>query len=200
MQVIARIPVGPSLWDVEFGAGSVWATSEFNGTLARIDPTTNATMATIKVGQAPRQVRYGAGAIWVGNHAGKSIFRVDPATNKAKAVPVGLLSPGLDRRQRPCDLGDVERGQPRRQTRSAHAEAPCPVKVGLGPANAAFAARRERLRPEHWRWDGQPDRPGDEQGRRDLQGRAEAVPGRGRVRRRLGPGRGRNQVVRFHVG
>ena len=93
MQVVARIPIGPSLWDVEFGAGAVWATSEFNGTVSRIDPATNAIVATVTVGKAPRQVRYGARRdLGRRDHAGKSIYRVDPATNRAKAVPVGLLS------------------------------------------------------------------------------------------------------------
>ena len=40
-KVVASIPIGPSVWDVEFGAGSVWATSELDGTVSRIDPATN---------------------------------------------------------------------------------------------------------------------------------------------------------------
>ena len=192
MQVVARIPVGPSLWDVEFGAGSAWATSEFNGTVVRIDPATNAIMATIKVGLAPRQVRYGAGAIWVGNHAGKSIYRVDPATNRARAVPVGLQSPDS------IAVGDTaiwvtsSAGDVAVRLDPGTLKVVARVKVGLGPSNAAIGGDGSVFVPNNGEWDRQPDRPGEEQGRRDLQGRAEAVPGRGGVRRRLGAGRRRD--------
>ncbi len=192
MKVVARIPVGPSLWDVEFGAGSAWATSEFNGTVVRIDPATNAITATIKVGLAPRQVRYGAGAIWVGNHAGKSIYRVDPATNRARAVPVGLQSPDS------IAVGDTaiwvtsSAGDVAVRLDPGTLKVVARVKVGLGPVQRRVRRRRERLRPEQRQWNRQPDRTGAEHGRRDLQGRPEAVPGRGGFRRRLGAGRRRD--------
>ena len=93
-QVVARIPIGPSLWDVEFGAGAVWATSEFNGTVAASTRRRTRIVATIKVGHgaAAGPLRRGRD---LGRRAtpGKSIYRVDPATNRARAVPVGLLSP-----------------------------------------------------------------------------------------------------------
>jgi YVTN family beta-propeller protein len=97
-------------------------------------------VATVKVGTAPRQVRYGAGAIWVGSHAGKSIYRVDPSTNRARAVPVGLLSPDS------LAVSDIaiwvtssaDRFVVRLDPRTMHVVAR--VKVGLGPANAAIAA------------------------------------------------------------
>jgi virginiamycin B lyase len=86
MKVAARIPVGPSLWDVEFGAGSVWATSEGNGTISRIDPDTNTIVSTINVGSAPRQVRYGAGAIWVGSNVARaSIGSTPPRTARERS-------------------------------------------------------------------------------------------------------------------
>jgi virginiamycin B lyase len=134
-----RIPVGPSLWDIEFGADAVWATSEFNGTVSRIDSATDAIVATIKVGTAPRQVRYGAGAIWVGSHAGKSIYRVDPSTNKARAVPVGLLSPDSIAVSDAAIwvTSSADRVAVRLNSKTLRVVAR--VTVGLGSSNAAIA-------------------------------------------------------------
>ena len=94
--MVARIPVGPSLWDVESGAGAVWATSEFNGT-------------------------------------------VDPATNRARAVPVGLLSPDSiavsDTAIWVTSSADLDAVRLNPKTLRVVAR----VKVGLGPSNAAIA-------------------------------------------------------------
>ena len=72
---------------VLYAYGSVWVRNEFregNGTVQRIDPTTDQVVATIPVG--PEIGRDGLdglaaldGAVWV---AGLNLERIDPATNR----------------------------------------------------------------------------------------------------------------------
>jgi hypothetical protein len=62
--VVARtIDVGGRPRGVAIGEGAVWAAVD-DGTVARIDPVTNAASA-IRVGGRPRSVSVGAGLVWV---------------------------------------------------------------------------------------------------------------------------------------
>ena len=55
-RVVKRITIGFSTYGVGFGAGSVWTTSEADGTVRRISPAKNRVVAKIKVGQTPNGV------------------------------------------------------------------------------------------------------------------------------------------------
>lgn len=92
-KVVARIKIGPQLWDVEFAAGSVWATSVTNaavwvanriaGTVTRINPRTNRIVARIKVGLNPSNPAIAAdGTVFVPNNGSGTVSRIDPATNR----------------------------------------------------------------------------------------------------------------------
>ena len=48
------------------GAGSVWVTNYCDGSLSRVDPATNAVVATTEIGHQPKWLAVGDGRVWVG--------------------------------------------------------------------------------------------------------------------------------------
>jgi DNA-binding beta-propeller fold protein YncE len=60
---------------------AIWAHNP-EGTVTRIDPKTNAVVATIDVGRGFGQMAIGSNAIWVVNHDYATISKIDPQTNK----------------------------------------------------------------------------------------------------------------------
>jgi DNA-binding beta-propeller fold protein YncE len=105
-KVIARIPLGrgapPPLGGGGFavGEGAVWAMSDAESTLMRIDPATNTVVAKIKA-SPPESVAAGAGAVWLSYPSENVVRRIDPRTNKVTATirvvpqPTGLaVAPG----------------------------------------------------------------------------------------------------------
>jgi YVTN family beta-propeller protein len=99
--------VGPSPTAVAVGAGAVWVASRFvtgngfstsgkRGTVSRIDPQTNAVVATISVGHEPFAIAAADGAVWVANRTDSAISRIDPRTNRVVAtIDVGGEPEGL---------------------------------------------------------------------------------------------------------
>ena len=105
-KVVARIPLGrggpPPLGGGAFavGEGAVWAMSNVQKTLFRIDPQTNAVVARIRAAP-PEDVAAGAGGIWLSYPHEDMVKRVDPRTNKVTAAirvegqPLGIsVGPG----------------------------------------------------------------------------------------------------------
>ena len=78
----ARIKIGFSSYGLAFGAGSVWVTSESDGTLRRINPKRNRVAVKIKAGTQPNGVVYAFGAIWVADLGGGKVLKVDVRRNK----------------------------------------------------------------------------------------------------------------------
>jgi len=77
------------------GEGAVWAMSDAESTLMRIDPTRNAVVARIKV-TAPDTAAAGDGAIWLTYPLDDTLARIDPATNKVTAsISVGPRPAGI---------------------------------------------------------------------------------------------------------
>jgi YVTN family beta-propeller protein len=102
-EVVARIRVGRAGTALSqrgggplaVGAGAVWAMSDANGRLVRIDPARNAVVARIKV-DAPEAAAAGNGAVWLTNPSENTVTRVDPATNAVAAtIPVGPQPEGI---------------------------------------------------------------------------------------------------------
>jgi YVTN family beta-propeller protein len=61
-----------------------------SGTLTRIDPRTNAVVATIPLGGNPRGVAATKGAVWVTDRARSQLLRIDTATNRVSgAIALG---------------------------------------------------------------------------------------------------------------
>ncbi len=65
---------------------AVWVHNGDAGTLLRIDPKTNAIVATIPVGLGQGGVAIGQGAVWVAGPASAILSRIDPQTNKVVAI------------------------------------------------------------------------------------------------------------------
>ena len=94
------------------GEGAVWAMSDSQATLMRIDPARNAVVARIKV-YPPEAVAAGDGGVWLSNPSDDTVTRIDPATNKVTAtIHVGPQSRG-HRRLAGRRLGR-KRGRPER--------------------------------------------------------------------------------------
>ena len=102
-RVVAEITVARGtpgfVFDGTFGAGALWV-SGGNDTITRIDPATNAVVATIAVGSGFRhEIAVGAGGVWVTNPDDNTVSRIDPATNSVVATigsagffPIGVTT------------------------------------------------------------------------------------------------------------
>jgi YVTN family beta-propeller protein len=100
-KVVARIrlgrgapaPLGGGALTV--GEGAVWAMSNAESTLMRIDPARNAVVARIKV-PPPEATAAGDGAVWLTYPSDDTVSRIDPATNKVTAsIHVGPRPSGI---------------------------------------------------------------------------------------------------------
>jgi virginiamycin B lyase len=100
-QVVARIPLGRGApaplggGALAVGEGAVWAMSNAESTLMRIDPARNAVVARIKV-SPPGAAAAGDGGVWLSYPSSNSVSRIDPATNKVTAsIHVGPQPDGI---------------------------------------------------------------------------------------------------------
>lgn len=88
--------------EIAYGDGAVWLSDAIpgvgsvspTGALVRIDPATNAVVATVPVGRSPEGIAFTAGAVWTANHRSDqpqdaapphtfSVSKVDVASNTA---------------------------------------------------------------------------------------------------------------------
>ena len=87
-----RIPISGD--HIVVGEEGLWVLSRSQGTLTRIDPSTNDTGSPVQVGPNPTAIAAGGGAIWVGDKDGV-IRRVDEGTHQVTDVPFGAEVRGL---------------------------------------------------------------------------------------------------------
>jgi DNA-binding beta-propeller fold protein YncE/predicted Ser/Thr protein kinase len=89
--VSSPVPVGRGPIRVATGDGEVWATSEPDGTLSKINPRTLAVAgAPRKVGKGVSGVAVGAGSVWVSSPPTGRVLRVDPAGGRVlERIDVG---------------------------------------------------------------------------------------------------------------
>ena len=120
-KVVARIRVGRAVPPVRAGGalavgeGAVWAMSNSQATLMRIDPARNAVVARIKVVYPPETVAAGDGAVWLSNPSDDTVTRIDPLNEQGhRDHPCRPESRG-DRRLAGSRLGR-DRGRPQRLT------------------------------------------------------------------------------------
>lgn len=95
--VKAAIRVGEAPGAVAVDGSSVWVANSGDGTVSRIDATTNQVIATIDVGARPTHLTADSNGVWVTNPEG--LQRIDPATNRVVQtlpLPVGLGDVVLD--------------------------------------------------------------------------------------------------------
>jgi virginiamycin B lyase len=88
-KLIATIPTGIASTgelNVVAGAGSVWVASDNEkGLVARIDPGTNAVIASVPVDAGTWYLTSGFGSIWAVSATAQSVQRIDPASNTVVA-------------------------------------------------------------------------------------------------------------------
>lgn len=77
------IPVGKAPFGIAASAEAIWVSNYLDGSVSRIDPITNAVVATIPVGDSPFGIAAGFGSIWVANVNDGKVYRIDPAANLA---------------------------------------------------------------------------------------------------------------------
>jgi YVTN family beta-propeller protein len=65
LAIVARIRVGSAPADLALGGRSVWVANKLDGTVSRIDPTTNRVADKFAVGASPDHLAVGAGSVWV---------------------------------------------------------------------------------------------------------------------------------------
>ena len=71
--------------------------SPLEGSVQRIDPTTNEVVATIPAGPTPRFLAAGEGGVWTLNWGDGSVTRIDPDTNELVSnIPLGMEGGGGD--------------------------------------------------------------------------------------------------------
>jgi YVTN family beta-propeller protein len=101
-KVVARIRVGRAVPPMKAGGAlavgedAVWAMSNTQATLMRIDPARNAIVAKTKVAYPPETVAAGDGGVWLSNPSDDTVTRIDPRTNKPIAtIDVGPSPEGI---------------------------------------------------------------------------------------------------------
>lgn len=83
MKITSRLDhVGPQLWDLKAGFGSVWVADRSARALLRIDPKDAKVIATIPIGPLPSGLAVVAAGVWVSDDTDGKLRRIDPATNK----------------------------------------------------------------------------------------------------------------------
>jgi YVTN family beta-propeller protein len=75
------ITIGNSEGSIVAGAGSIWIITDAKGTLARIDPATNAVVAEVYVAPGSYGLAFGEDALWATSIERNTVARVDPHTN-----------------------------------------------------------------------------------------------------------------------
>ncbi len=97
-KLVATIPTGIASsgeLNVVAGDGAIWVASDNGandrgGLVARIDPATNAVVASVPVDPGTWYLTYGFGAVWAVSAAKQSLQRIDTATNAVTAtIPLG---------------------------------------------------------------------------------------------------------------
>ncbi|MDQ4024483.1 MAG: hypothetical protein M3217_03175 [Actinomycetota bacterium] len=95
------IEVGAGPGEVAVGPAAVWVSNTEEGTVSRIDPSTNEVAATISVLGTPGDLAVdGDGAVWVANPGLGAVQRIDPASNARTPDVVIPVAEELD----PLDL------------------------------------------------------------------------------------------------
>jgi len=93
-QVVATIPVGSGPAAIRYLDGSIWVLNDFDGTLSRINPATDAVVATIPVAKGTGDIAFGDGSIWVVAEELPTLFRIDPSTNSVTTtIPTQGIRP-----------------------------------------------------------------------------------------------------------
>jgi DNA-binding beta-propeller fold protein YncE len=100
-KVVARIRLGRGApapaggGALTVGEGAVWAMSDAEQRLMRIDPSLNAVVARIKVPPEPDAAAAGDGAVWLTYPSSDVVLRIDPNTKKKATIPIRAEPSGI---------------------------------------------------------------------------------------------------------
>ena len=121
-RLVSDLRVGAGPTSIAVGEGTVWATSEQEPAVLRIDPGVE-DVQRIPVDGDPSGIAVGADAVWVTNSLDATVMRIDPGTNRVvQTIPVGVTPNAIvfarrsavgDQRRRP----EPERDQPGQRSR-----------------------------------------------------------------------------------
>jgi DNA-binding beta-propeller fold protein YncE len=98
-KIVASIPIA-SVGGIAVGGGAVWVANMNPRTVTRIDPDTNAVVATIPLGEpdflwGPTRLAFAHGSVWALDGKSSSVLRIDPQTNRvAASIPLGSPTQG----------------------------------------------------------------------------------------------------------
>jgi len=88
--IVARIPVGASPKFMAVGEDALWVQNRADGSVSRVDPTTNRERSRVQTG-APTEwgdLATGAGGVWL-SVDGRPLTRIDPQSNRVTHQFVG---------------------------------------------------------------------------------------------------------------
>ena len=94
------LTVGTGPRGIAVTSNRIWIANAGSGTVTKINPSANTTIATVTVGSDPGPIAYDGTAIWVGNRGDGTVMRVDASTNAVvatidiDATPAGIASDG----------------------------------------------------------------------------------------------------------
>lgn len=95
-EVTDTVTVGAGPEQVALNGEGVWVVNSEEATVSRIDPDTNAVVASVPVGVSPFAVAVTDDAVWVGNSEGGDVSRIDPERNDVVAtVPLRSFPGGI---------------------------------------------------------------------------------------------------------
>jgi YVTN family beta-propeller protein len=136
--VTKKITIGFQNYGATFAAGSVWVTSEADGTVRRISPGTNRVTKTIKVGLQPNGVVYAFGSLWIADLGGSSLIRLDVRSNRVtkriRLAKVDWITPSPGALWVSSETGRVFRVDPRT------GKVVATIRVGANPLGSAWIA------------------------------------------------------------
>lgn len=83
---LVSIAVGDAPRWLALGEGALWVSNHDDGTVSRVDPTSNEVVATIKVGESSGPLVVADGAVWVSSYETGTVTRLDPVSNTVAAT------------------------------------------------------------------------------------------------------------------
>jgi DNA-binding beta-propeller fold protein YncE len=93
-KVLARVTVGPRVFNLASAPGAVWAIANFTSTAARIDASTGRVTASVRVGSQPYDIAWGFGSAWVSNSGDGTVSRIT-GNRVVRTIKVGVEPNGL---------------------------------------------------------------------------------------------------------
>jgi ABC-type branched-subunit amino acid transport system substrate-binding protein/streptogramin lyase len=107
------IPVAKGVDSLTFASGFLWAVNPIEGTLSKIDPSTNEVSKTIAIGGTPRDVTADEGSLWVsdaGASCGKPLYDGDGKPKYLVVSDLALRIPGNPEMAKAIELVFRKRG------------------------------------------------------------------------------------------